>query len=39
LSPDELVSAGVPEDAVRLSIGIEHFEDLRVDIEQALAAA
>jgi O-acetylhomoserine (thiol)-lyase len=39
LSPDELVAAGVSEDTVRLSIGLEYFEDLRVDIEQALAAA
>jgi O-acetylhomoserine (thiol)-lyase len=39
LSPDELVTAGVSEDTVRLSIGLEYFEDLRVDIEQALAAA
>lgn len=39
LSPDELLTAGVSEDTVRLSIGLEYFEDLRVDIEQALAAA
>jgi O-acetylhomoserine (thiol)-lyase len=39
LSPDELVTAGVSEDTVRLSIGLEYFEDLRVDIEHALAAA
>jgi O-acetylhomoserine (thiol)-lyase len=39
LSPDELLKAGVSEDTVRLSIGLEYFEDLRVDIEQALAAA
>jgi O-acetylhomoserine (thiol)-lyase len=39
LSPDELITAGVSEDTVRLSIGLEYFEDLRVDIEHALAAA
>jgi O-acetylhomoserine (thiol)-lyase len=39
LSPDEMVKAGVSEDTVRLSIGLEYFEDLRVDIEHALAAA
>jgi O-acetylhomoserine (thiol)-lyase len=39
LSPDELVTAGVSEDTVRLSIGLEYFEDLRTDIEHALAAA
>jgi O-acetylhomoserine (thiol)-lyase len=39
LTPDELVAAGVPEDMVRLSIGIEHVDDLIADIEQGLAAA
>ncbi len=39
LSPDELAKAGVSEDMVRLSIGIEHIDDLMADIDQALAAA
>ena len=39
LNPDELKKAGVSEDMVRLSIGIEHVEDIIADIEQALAAA
>ena len=39
LSPAELEKAGVSEDMVRLSIGIEHVEDLKADIGQALAAA
>ncbi|MFO0451018.1 MAG: O-acetylhomoserine aminocarboxypropyltransferase/cysteine synthase family protein [Pseudomonadota bacterium] len=38
LSPAELEKAGVSEDMVRLSIGIEHVEDLVADLEQALAA-
>ena len=38
LGPDELASAGVSEDMVRLSIGIEHIDDIIADIEQALAA-
>jgi O-acetylhomoserine (thiol)-lyase len=38
LSPEELIKAGVPEDAVRLSVGIEHIDDLLADLEQALAA-
>jgi O-acetylhomoserine (thiol)-lyase len=38
LSPEELLKAGVPEDAVRLSIGIEHIDDLLADLKQALAA-
>jgi len=38
LSPEELVKAGVTEDTVRLSIGIEHIDDLLHDLEQALTA-
>ncbi len=38
LDPDELAKAGVTEDMVRLSIGIEHIDDLIEDIDQALAA-
>jgi O-acetylhomoserine (thiol)-lyase len=37
LSPTELEKAGVTEDTVRLSIGIEHIDDILADIEQALA--
>jgi O-acetylhomoserine (thiol)-lyase len=39
LSPDELRKAGVTEDMVRLSIGIEHVDDLLEDLDQALAVA
>lgn len=39
LSPEELATAGVSEDLVRLSIGIEHIDDIIADIEQALKAA
>jgi len=38
LSPEELVKAGVSEDTVRLSVGIEHIDDLLADLDQALAA-
>ena len=38
LGPDEMAKAGVSEDMVRLSIGIEHIDDLIADIDQALAA-
>ena len=37
LSPAELDRAGVAEDTVRLSIGIEHIDDLLADLDQALA--
>ncbi|UXY15691.1 aminotransferase class I/II-fold pyridoxal phosphate-dependent enzyme [Chitiniphilus purpureus] len=36
LSPEELKKAGVSEDMVRLSIGIEHIDDILADLEQAL---
>ena len=39
LSPQELASAGVSEALVRLSIGIEHIDDIIADLEQALAAS
>ncbi|MBM3347297.1 MAG: aminotransferase class I/II-fold pyridoxal phosphate-dependent enzyme [Betaproteobacteria bacterium] len=39
LNAAELTSSGVSEDMVRLSLGIEHIDDLRADLEQALAAA
>ncbi|MDZ7811608.1 MAG: aminotransferase class I/II-fold pyridoxal phosphate-dependent enzyme [Ideonella sp.] len=38
LSPEELARAGVTEDTVRLCVGIEHIEDLKADLTQALAA-
>ena len=39
LSAEELEKAGVSEDMIRLSIGIEHIDDLIADLEQALAVA
>ena len=39
LGPDELAKAGVSADMVRLSIGIEHIDDIIADLDQALAAA
>jgi O-acetylhomoserine (thiol)-lyase len=38
LSPEELSKAGVAEDMVRLSIGLEDIEDLTADLDHALAA-
>lgn len=39
LNEEELASAGVSADMVRLSVGIEHIDDIIADLEQALAAA
>jgi O-acetylhomoserine (thiol)-lyase len=38
LTPVELEKAGVSEDTVRLSVGVEHIDDLLADLETALAA-
>ncbi len=38
LAPAELEKAGVSEETVRLSVGIEHIDDLIADLDQALAA-
>ena len=37
LSPEELAKAGVSEDLVRISVGIEHIDDIIADVDQALA--
>ena len=37
LNPAELAKAGVSTDMVRLSVGIEHIDDLIADLDQALA--
>ena len=37
LNAAELKAAGVSEDMVRLSIGIEHVDDILADVDQALA--
>ena len=39
LSPEEQLQTGVSENYVRLSIGIEHEEDILADLSQALEAA
>jgi O-acetylhomoserine (thiol)-lyase len=38
LNPQELAKAGVSEGMVRLSVGIEHIDDLIADLDQSLAA-
>ena len=39
LTPEELLAAGVTPGYVRLSIGIEHPDDIIADLEQALNAS
>jgi O-acetylhomoserine (thiol)-lyase len=38
MNDEELIAAGVPGDLVRLSCGLENYQDLISDIEQALNA-
>ncbi|MDD6062781.1 MAG: O-acetylhomoserine aminocarboxypropyltransferase/cysteine synthase [Oscillospiraceae bacterium] len=37
LTAEQLVACGVPDDLLRLSVGIEHIDDILADLEQALA--
>jgi len=39
LNAEELKKAGVSEDMVRISVGIEHIDDIIADLAQALATA
>jgi len=39
LTPEEQQKAGVTPEMIRLSVGIEHIDDIIADLEQALAAA
>jgi len=38
MSAEELEKAGVRPEAIRLSVGIEHIDDILADLDQALAA-
>ncbi|MEA2609134.1 MAG: O-acetylhomoserine (thiol)-lyase, partial [Chloroflexota bacterium] len=39
LEPEEQVATGTTPDLIRLSVGLEHIDDLIADLEQALATA
>ncbi len=39
LSPEERLQAGVTDGYVRLSVGLEHIDDITADLDQALRAA
>jgi O-acetylhomoserine (thiol)-lyase len=39
LTPEEKEASGVTEGYIRLSIGIEHIDDIMKDLDQALNAA
>ena len=39
MNPAEQRRAGVTPEAVRLSVGVEHVDDILADLDQALAAS
>ena len=39
MSPDEQRAAGIGPETIRLSVGIEHIDDIIADLDQALALA
>jgi O-acetylhomoserine (thiol)-lyase len=39
LSEEQLTAGGIPPELVRLSIGLEHIDDIIADLDQALSAA
>jgi O-acetylhomoserine (thiol)-lyase len=39
MSPEEQLKAGVRPEMIRLSIGIEHIDDIIADLDQALSAS
>ena len=39
MTPDEQRRAGVRAETIRLSVGIEHVDDIVEDLDQALRAA
>jgi O-acetylhomoserine (thiol)-lyase len=38
-TPEELKAAGITDDYIRLSVGLEDLEDIRADLDQALQAS
>ena len=39
LNQEQLLACGIPPELIRLSVGIEHIDDILADIDQAIAAA
>ena len=35
LNNDEKISSGVSDDLIRVSVGLEHIDDIKADFEQA----
>ncbi|MCA9066203.1 MAG: O-acetylhomoserine aminocarboxypropyltransferase/cysteine synthase, partial [Planctomycetaceae bacterium] len=39
LTPEQQLAGGIPPEMIRLSIGIEHIEDIQADLTSALEAS
>jgi O-succinylhomoserine sulfhydrylase len=39
LTPEQLQDAGISEGMIRISVGLEHIDDIIADIDQALEKA
>ncbi len=39
MTPQQQLAAGVSPETIRLSVGIEHVEDILEDLDQAMASA
>jgi len=39
LTDEEQLQSGVTKDMIRVSVGIEHIDDIKADFDQALAVA
>lgn len=39
MTEEERIASGVTEDAIRLSVGTEHIDDIIADFEQSFAAS
>jgi O-acetylhomoserine (thiol)-lyase len=39
LNAEQQLAAGIPPEMIRLSIGIEHIDDILADLDQALVVA
>ena len=38
-TPEELEKAGITQDYVRMSVGLEDFDDIKADLDQAIQAS
>jgi O-acetylhomoserine (thiol)-lyase len=39
LTPEQQLAGGIPPELIRLSVGLEHIDDIKADLDQALRSA